>query len=223
MMRRLEIMSRIAGTAVALALIWAPVAAAQGDDDNVPGSKKLQRQVDVLERFASQMLLDSPNFLVSGGQAARGIYLDCFGVLVTFNASLLEKDDDKDWNWWKGKWKIKRDGDKIIVIPEDGKSDEGQEFSYDEWMEKKQKHQARVYDRGKQEIIDLLLDYGDTITRLKDDQWVAVAAFLRESDYLEEEGISHLVVKAKSADLRAYGAGDIDEKAMTSRMVVEEY
>jgi len=222
MIRRMEFTAWVAAGAAALALGAASPAAAQ--DSGPPGSGKLQRQVDVFERFASQMLLDSPNFLVSGSQAARGIYIDCYGVLVSFNASLIQHDDDeKAWKWWKGSYKIKRDGDKIYVVPEGGDTEDGEEIDFEEWQDRKAKRVSRTYDRGKQEIVDLLLDYGDLITRLQDDQWVAVAGFLRDTEFLEDKGISHLVVKASVKDLKAYGAGDIKEDEMVSRMVVEEY
>jgi hypothetical protein len=72
-------------------------------------------------------------------------------------------------------------------------------------------------------MIDVLLDYGDTITSLDDSQWVAVVAQLIESDYFEANKISHLILKAKISDLRAYAADKINEKEMITRIVEEEY
>ena len=68
-----------------------------------------------------------------------------------------------------------------------------------------------------------LLDYGETLTPLRDDQWVAVAAFLSRNKFFETSGISRLLIKARMSDLRDHGKGRITESEMRSRVVVEEY
>ena len=52
---------------------------------------KLERQIDVMEGAIDDMLVDSPNFLVHGGDNARGLYIDEFGVIFTFDASLVSE------------------------------------------------------------------------------------------------------------------------------------
>ena len=76
---------------------------------------------------------------------------------------------------------------------------------------------------GDSVIVDVFLDYGDTLTSLEDDQWVAVVAFLRDSSYFSEARISHLALKAKASDLRAYASEKISEKEMVKRIVKDEY
>ena len=60
----------------------------------------------------------------------------------------------------------------------------------------------RIDAQGKQELIDALADYGETMTALRDDQWVAIAAFLGDDQYFKERQISRLVIKARARDLR---------------------
>src|SRR5512143_2710810 len=82
--------------------------------DPPPG--KMARQIDVMERILDQVLIDSSNFLVHGRPDARGLYVKEFGVIISFDASLVDKDNDKSWNFDFGKgFKIvTQDGKKVI-------------------------------------------------------------------------------------------------------------
>ena len=87
----------------------------------------------------------------------------------------------------------------------------------------KEADSALLYKKGKAELVQALLDYGDTITSLRDDQWIALAAFLKDSGYFLDNRISRLVLKAKARDLRDYAAGKIPESDMRRRIMEEEY
>jgi len=204
---------------------------AQAQDDEAPANRKLMRQVDLMERVTSQMLVDSPNFLVSSGLPAQGLYIEEFGVVISFNAALVEKD--QEWKWpWSG-YKVTRDGDRVIIYtdeedPEDLDDEDAEDREeiyedYKNWKSKRAERDAKLYKRGKQEILEILVDYGDGMRRLADDQWIMMAAFLRNSDFFEKRDISHLVMKARMSDLRAYGDGTIEEDEMISRVVIQEY
>jgi hypothetical protein len=82
---------------------------------------------------------------------------------------------------------------------------------------------AHLYAAGKEELIQALLDYGDTLTSLRGGQHVMIAAFLRDNDYFKENKIARLVLKADIDDLRAYGEGKLTEKDARSRIDIEEY
>jgi predicted GNAT family N-acyltransferase len=79
----------------------------------------------------------------------------------------------------------------------------------------------QTYEKGRQELIDALADYGETLTALRDDQWVAIAAFLKDNDYFRDRSISRLVIKARMRDLRA--SDQLSREALLARIVVEEY
>lgn len=85
------------------------------------------------------------------------------------------------------------------------------------------KKAADLYAAGKDELIQALLDYGDTLTSLRSGQHVMLAAFLRDNDYFKENKISRLVIKADIDDLRAYGEGKLSDKEAKARIDVEEY
>jgi hypothetical protein len=88
--------------------------------------------------------------------------------------------------------------------------------------EKASAHESKLFENGKTELIDALIDYGETLTALRDDQWVAIAVFLKNSDLFDQREISRLVLKVKLSDLRAYGADRITQDELRARVIVEE-
>jgi hypothetical protein len=222
-------------TVIVMAALLVALSAARVWAVDKPESRKMSRQMDVMEQIFDQVLVDSPNFLVFGRKHTHGLYVKDFGMIFTFEASLVGKDGEIDIkNWGLDGFEVRtEDGKTIIIMPDErgggsGSSDEssdeaGTEDEGRSWADRRQSRQERTYGRGKTEMIDVLLDYGDTITSLDDSQWVAVVAQLIESDYFEANKISHLILKAKISDLRAYAADKINEKEMITRIVEEEY
>lgn len=194
-----------------------------------PPPGKMERQIEVMEKILDQVLIDSPNFLVSGRGNARGLWVPEFGVIMTFDAALLEKD--KDWRFDFGKgFRIETDdkGRKVIILDEDGKvlTEDVRGALEQEEKERQSRQdspQDRLYKRGKAEIVDTLLDYGDTMSSLPAGKWLAIVAFLKDTRYFDERGLSRLVLKAKIDDLRAYTANKLSEQEMVKRIVEEEY
>lgn len=197
-----------------------------------PTSRKMARQIEVMEKILDQVLLDSPNFLIRGTPVARGTYIDGFGVLFTFDASILDHDLDLDFkNWDFGGFRVEEhDGKRVIILPDQGReedhestNDNDNEDDIRTWRDRRNARSDRVYVRGKTEIVDLLLDYGDTLTTLDAEQWIAVMAFMTDEDFADRSRFSRLILKAKVADLRAYAADDLSEEEMVKRIVEEEY
>jgi hypothetical protein len=209
-------------------------------------SKKLTRELAIMEKIIDQMLLDSQNFLVYSQPETRGLYLEEFGILFSFQASLVNRNNTEfDLHGMK----IEDDGDKITIRKpdknkknrdenddeesEDEENDESsaQNESDDEtnerllktWQKSQENREAKLYRQGKAEILDLLLDYGDTISSLGDDQWLAIAAYLKGSNYFMTNKISRLVLKARAGDVRAFAAGKLSRQAMLAKVVEEEY
>lgn len=220
--------------ALAVLLIGSAASDALAQDRSV--SRKVQKQIGVMEQILDQVLIDSPNFLVPGRGNARGIYLEEFGVLLTFEASLVQRDWD-DWNW-KNEFKIEKDehGDRVIIIPdpdehasnededeEDYEHDEDDEDSDSHRDNRRRPNEERLYEGGKLEIEDMILDYGSTLATLDDASWIGVAAFLKDSDYFLDNRISRLVIRARMKDIRDYESGDLSEDEMRAKLVQEEY
>lgn len=201
-----------------------------------PPSRKMARQIEVMEKIIDQVLLDSPNFLIRGTPVARGTYIAGTGVLFTFDASLVEHDwgmDGKKWNF--GGFRVEtKDGKRVLIIDEDGDvvgddirgdDDAGKEEEGDikDWREQRRAKTERVYVRGKTEMVDLLLDYGDTLTTLEPNEWVIIMGFMTDEDFVDRARLSRLILKAKMSDLEAYTAGKLSEEDMVKRIVEQEY
>jgi hypothetical protein len=172
------------------------------------------------------MLLDSPNLLIFGRDVTRGLYIDGYGAVFSFDASLVEKGKH-DWHWGDLPFRIEEteDGKRVIIVDRDVDPDD---IDVDELEElEKLSHgsdvEEELYKAGKAEIVETLLDYGDTMTSLSDGEHVAIAAYLRDAKYFTRQEISRLVLTAKIEDLRAYTAGDLSEQQMVERIEVEEY
>ena len=228
-MNRRVIGQAFLGGLFAVALVTGAVTTAAAQDGKV--TRKLKKQIAVLERVLDEVLVDSPNFLVGSRRNTHGLYLDEFGALFSFEASLISQDDDFPFgvsfgDWGKG-FTIDREDGKITIIWDKDEDGDGEDdvlvIDKDEMREKHEERQRELYEAGKAELTEALMDYGETLTTLRDDQWVALAAFLRDSDFFAHNKISTLVFKARLSDLRAYAQGDISEDAMAKRVVQEEY
>jgi hypothetical protein len=209
----------------------------QGAEPPIPD--RLKRQIGVMEKILDEVLVDSPNLLVYSHNAARGVYLDEFGVVFTLEASLVEKGE-KGANWILGGFSVKEKDGKIVIEPppdkdkdkakakekdEDTGDEDSQNLVLDlrDLQAKQSQRDEALFEKGKSELVDTLIDYGETLTALDDNQYVAVAAFLKDSDYFLDNRISRLVIKVKMSDLRAYGAKRISRDTLRSRLVEQEY
>ncbi|TPW05917.1 MAG: hypothetical protein FD129_2711 [bacterium] len=201
------------------------------------------REITVLEKVIDEMLLDSKNLLIyTAGGVTHGLYMDEFGVLFSFEASLVDRSDDIPWpkelreNYTfetdehgnlvirKGK-KSTPDAPDAPETPKPPKPGENPKSSPTPraWIDKQAIKQATLYEAGKGEIIETLIEYGESMNSLRDSQWLCFAAFLKNSDFFLEKRISRLVVKARMSDLRSYAQGRLDRKQMLAKVVEEEY
>jgi hypothetical protein len=191
-------------------------------------SDRLKRQINLMEEIIDEVLIESPYLLIFGGDPTHGIYLDEFGVLFAFEASLVDKDWEwSDFPWIRNKFRIETEDGKIIIYKGDDDDDdeiviEGDE-DIEDWLKDKEAHEMKTYESGKTELIDVLTDYGETLTRLRDNHWVAIAAFLRDTEYFRSRKISRLILKAKMSDLRAHAQDRITRDELLTRIVEEEY
>lgn len=209
-------------------LVGISLGCAWADDTSVPD--RTVRQIGVMEKIIDKVLIDSPNFLVHGGDNARGLYIDEFGAVFTFEASLVGK-----WYDFQGIYKkftdrfemtTNDDGDKVFILHSGDKDDKkAQGDKEDEVLvgKKEGREDAEVYEAGKQEMIQTLIDYGETMSSLRNDQWLLIAAHLKGADYFKEMEISRLALKIKMKDLRDFASGKMSEDTAKTRVVVEEY
>ncbi|MFH1143956.1 MAG: hypothetical protein V1774_05380 [Candidatus Eisenbacteria bacterium] len=313
-MKRIIAPTRVWAVILALAVTagWIGYAAAQTGQ---PVPDKLKRQIDVMEKIVSQVLVDSPNLWVSGHDAVHGIYLEEYGALFMCEISTAgglrfvgesivlpdmpplpeldflknfrvesdkgrtviwygdegdededededadedededeygdeEEDEDEagDWDeaddddddsereaYQEAEERLQEAEDRFREAEDRFREARGQHLeteeqrqavaaSLDEWKEQRLERQREMFEKGRAELIEALVDYGDTMTRLRDDQWVTFVVFLADSDFFREREVSRMVLKARMSDLRAYGQDRLSRDQMTARIIEEQY
>lgn len=197
------------------------VCATRSQAGEPPGGKKLQRQIHVFERVMDEMLIDSPNWLVSGRDDTRGYYIPGFGTLFSFDAALVSHDWARGLQGLKilprGSWRLWY-GDE-----DDDEDDDGDRDSRKSERSRLRDRDERRYERGKDEIRDVLLDFGDSLEAMKSGEWVTVVVYLRDDGVFRDKDISNLVMKIRIDDLRAYGDGKLSDERTVAKIVEEEY
>ena len=81
---------------------------------------------------------------------------------------------------------------------------------------------VELYEAGKAELIDWLLDEGTTLGALGDGQYVTICARMNDEDLKHEKKIERLTLRAKIDDLKAYADDKLSETEMKARIVIEE-
>ncbi|MFN0152167.1 MAG: hypothetical protein ACKVU1_15805 [bacterium] len=206
-------------------LFAAPVPASA---DKTSASKKLLREIDIMERTLDDVLVDSPYILVSSHEVTKGVYVPEYGVIFTFDMNLVASRHD-EWRWFGSNIDIDEHDDRIVIRrhgrwdDDDDDADKGKnKKDKKSWWERREADSKKCYERGKTEIIDAVLDYGDMMTALSDDHWVLIAAALDRNEYFSDLGLSQYIVKARMGDLRAHTAGTLSRDAVIARLVIEE-
>jgi hypothetical protein len=210
--------------------------------------KKINRQIDLFERIIDDVLIDSDYALVQSGRNAIGAYLPGYGATFAFEFSLVGPDYwglrlGKHSHRWSG-----RDLDIFFFDDDDDDWDDDDDdresarkrrlrrLEDDDWDDdddddyrssrkdrtKVRKYLTRQYHRVKKELIETLGDYGDIIDGNAADEWVTLIARPMDRPWGEEK-ITSLVIRARQRDLAERAADRIDDDALFSRVVIEEY
>jgi len=82
--------------------------------------------------------------------------------------------------------------------------------------------QLRKYERAREELLTVLMEYGKSLRALPDGQWVKITARFQDVDWPEDRKVHRLAVQARIDDLRAYGEGQLSEQEMRGRLEVKE-
>jgi hypothetical protein len=169
-----------------------------------------------------EVLVQSPHVTVSLGRNTRGLVLDEFGALFTFDAGLGTGLDLPGLLVVPGvrteEGVRHRRLDRAIPLSED----ESELLEPDEWRKQAEATRREQIEGFEAELVDVLVDYGATLAELRDDQWVAVAAFLGGRAFLDSSaGATRLVVKVKMRDLRQHASGVLSREAVEARVKVE--
>jgi len=189
--------------------------------------KKLQREIGMMEEIISDMLIDSPYWLVSSGGPNQGVYLPGYGVIFSWEASLTSgKWSGDSWSLLRGLG-IRKHRDRVILDWDDedwdDDEDKDDDDAYDRWRSNRKKRDDRCYARGKEELREVLTDAGEMLSQLNDNDWVVLAVALDDHRYFRRHKLGQMVMRAKMSDLRAREAGSITAEQLATRIVEEEH
>jgi hypothetical protein len=205
--------------AVVCLAAWAGPGQAQAGESR----KKLHREIRVVEELFNDVLIDSPNWLVSAGGPAHVAYVDGIGLIIGFDASLVGRDTITIGRHHG----LLRLLGGAVVIRDDGDDedeDEGDDNAGKFWASRHEKRDERRYTRGKEELREAIFDCADALTQVQDEDWVVVTVCLDEDDdYFDERGVSRYILKIKARDLRAAADANLTPEQMAARLTEIEY
>jgi hypothetical protein len=201
-----------------LAALLASLAAGAALASDSPEADRNARRVATMEKALDHMLLDSPNFLVQRGRNAHGVRLPDYGVVFTFNAQLnlddtiVEAFDD--------------DHDSRLVV----RRGSHRHAPFLRFLGVQIDHRNRgreddpltLYQDGREELVELLLDEAGILGKLPDGQWVVISALVDDDALRHDRGIQRLVLRVRTDDLRAFAEGRLDEAATKARIQADE-
>ncbi len=219
--KRLSKRNILVSTAVLASLMVFTVTATEAADSN---TDRLQRKVKVMQRVIDEVLLQSEHVRVSPGGVTRGLVLEEYGVLFTFDASVgeglmfVESFPPDVALFYRDPTDLRSE----TRVPEPDKRPDKNEWK----AVQKEAKEKQLLDRKalKTELIDALLDYGVTLAELDDESWVSIAAFLGSGSwglFGRDGDDDRIVIRVKMRDLRRFMTGSLTREEARAAVVVE--
>jgi hypothetical protein len=200
------------GGALATVLVAGAIMQAEAAD---PLDKKARKEVRIFERDLDDLLIESRDWLVPGRENARAYYIPGNGLLVTFQASLVSHDRNWSVRFLDHRWDF--DDDDEDDDRDRDRSDRGTR------RERVREREERRFERGKEELVDFLLEYGRDLEFLGANDNITLVAYLGDSDYFWDEDLNHLSLTVKASDLRAHAAGNLTDDAAGAKVTIDQY
>lgn len=177
-----------------------------GDEQN----SRVLRKVAVVEKIFDTMLIESKFALVSHSSNAVGVYLPGYGALFTLEFSFVENKHGK----------ILEDLEDLEGLVENWR----QLFEMSDSERADADGQRRVLlDQVIGELRQGLVDYGGTLSFLKNGESISIAAFPWGDTWeVTPDPVNSLLLTVKSVDLRQYNQGSLSEPELIKRVVVQE-
>jgi hypothetical protein len=211
---RIAISTAAGGAALILCSLGVPVLRATA----AAPTDRSSRQVRLMSRILDDALIESRNWLVRGSSVAQGVYLADFGAVFQFEASI--NSDDRDFLFGPGaRVEIDKNGDGDIVVH---KKRGLRDLLSGRDREKSDEDTAGLYQKGKDELVQVLADNAEVLSALPAGQAVVISVSLTDSDLKEEKDITRLLIRVSTDDLKSFGQNRLSDSELRSRIKVEE-
>ncbi len=188
-------------------------------------SMKLQKQISIMEKIIDEAMVESENALVKSTHPTRGVYLEGYGPVFALEVGLV----DERFKWDKLS-KLLDFGDGYSVVKEE-KEEDGETIitirkkkggeDDDDVVDEKGVSKEDRWKLVKEELVEVIRDYGDTIARAKPDEWFTIFATPLSGSW-DSEKTDRLVVRVQMKDITDYNSGKIDERNFEKKVQVRE-
>ena len=208
----------------ALAVLAIGLVAGGAQASDPPYSDRIRHQIGSMEKSLDHLLLDSSNFLVQRGRNAHGVYIPDYGLILTFNAAINADDSCVEI--------FGDDDDARVVIRSGARSHHQGNRTMLRLLgvnvgSHRHRHGAddsiELYQDGKAELVEMLLDQAGTLSSLPAGQWIVVSGYVDDETLREEKKITRLVLRVRTDDLKAYDDRKLSDADATAKIQVEEF
>jgi len=174
------------------------------------GSGSMERKIDMMEKIFDTAMIESENALVRQGKVTRGIYLPGRGVFLTLQFTFVDRPGRKAADYLDNIDSLKVYWREMIGLNDEEES------------------QAGLRRRGQlntivDELSDVLIEYGGTVTTLDGSEWIEIAAFPWQENWpVSPKPVRALTIRGRFDDLRAFAEGRISDDEIRERIEIAE-
>lgn len=184
-------------------------------------NRKISKQISIMEKVIDEAMVESQNALVRSTHPTHGVYLEGYGPVFALEVGLVDADyftRGSIWSKMGGDIRIdtdEKDGEKVITIRSGKKSDD--DGDDDRRMDDEEK-----YQKVKEELIEVIRDYGDTIAKAKQDEWFTIFASPLNTSWGDHE-FNRLVIRVKMKAITDFNKDSLSEEAFAKKVQIIEY
>ncbi len=187
--------------------------------------KRIYKQISIMEKIIDEAMVESRNALVRSTHPTHGVYLEGYGPVFALEVGLVDVNfwtRGSIWSHMGGDITIETDeddGEKTITI-RSGKKKKDRDGDWDD--DDRHLDDDEKYERVKEELIEVIRDYGDTIARAKPDEWFTIFASPIQTSWGDKD-YNRLVVRVKMKEITDFNKDSIDESAFAKKVQIIEY
>ncbi len=189
--------------------------------DCLAANKKIGKQISIMEKVIDEAMVESQNALVRSTHPTHGAYLEGYGPVFALELGLVDADfwsRGSIWSHLGGDITIETDdgdGEKVITI-RSGKNKSDKKKKQDRYVEDEEK-----YAKVKEELIEVIRDYGDTIAKAQPDEWFTIFASPLNQSWGDHD-FNRLVIRVKMKAITDYNKDSISESDFAKKVQIIE-
>ncbi len=209
-------------SAITMAVLFGPLLLMTSVDATAGDNKRISKQISIMEKILDEALVESRFALVRSTHPTHGVYIEDYGPVFTLEVGLVDSEGWFGGSIWSNLGKDfsiiteeDEDGEKVITIRSGSKK--GKKADNEDVMGDEEK-----YGKVKDEIIEVMRDYGDTIAKAKPNEWFTVFASPLHTSW-GDDGYHRLVLRVQMKEISAFTSGKLSEDKFAQKVQITEY